>query len=383
MSTLLGLGLLEGAARIHAGRLEGPPGSRREPLVAYSADYGWEKVAGERAWLHRAEYQLLVEVNRKGLRGPERPYRKPPGVCRLLLLGDSFVEGYTVPDELTVRGRLESELAADGRRVEVLNAGTHGWSTDQELLYFRNEGRKYAPDLLALFFYYNDLAGNLSTENKPYFELENGQLRLRNVPVPQPPASIDRERSRPFRLKPFRGSYLLRFISNRTAVSNIRLNHALARLGLAEAVEIEDKPPPELQPFRSPHVPQVGEAWRLTRALLAELDREARAVGAQPLLVYVPARFEMSERVWQLTAEQYGMGRKWRSGNVRERLAQLAGELGLPLLDPSDELREAEAGFRPAYLPLDGHWSATGHAVAAAALARYVNRELPGCGRLP
>ena len=115
---------------------------------------GWAKPPGSEAWLRRAEYDVHLVVNAHGLRGPDRAYAKPEGTRRILLLGDSFSEGYTVPEEATLRAVLESSLAALGcGRWEVINGGTQGYSTDQE--YFsskrgpaQSNGRRGGPLLL-------------------------------------------------------------------------------------------------------------------------------------------------------------------------------------------------------------------------------------------
>jgi len=57
--------------------------------------------------------------------------------------------------QLCIGGRVERRLnaaAGRGRRFEVLNAGVSNWGTDNPLLYFRSEGRKYRPDLVLLAF---------------------------------------------------------------------------------------------------------------------------------------------------------------------------------------------------------------------------------------
>ena len=55
-----------------------------------------------------------------------------------------------VDDAHTVTARLEADLGARGCQAEVINGGTVGYSTDQEYLFFRDEGRKYAPDVVIL-----------------------------------------------------------------------------------------------------------------------------------------------------------------------------------------------------------------------------------------
>ena len=62
-----------------------------------------------------------------------------------------------VPDAQTVTARLEGALSARGCPSEVINGGTAAYSTDQEYLFYREEGRRYASDVVVLFVYHNDL----------------------------------------------------------------------------------------------------------------------------------------------------------------------------------------------------------------------------------
>ncbi len=167
---------------------------------------GWSLQPGASGrWFNpQMEYDVEVTINSYGLRDvPRATLDKPPGVFRILLLGNSYVEGLRVPLEATFGKVLEQQLNASapaGQRVEVIPAGVSGWGTDQELLWLREHGAAYQPDLVLLaFFPGNDFQNNseaLEVENmgsiqKPFFHLDNGELTLRYSPfdpaaVPQP-----------------------------------------------------------------------------------------------------------------------------------------------------------------------------------------------------
>jgi hypothetical protein len=358
-------GLIEGAARVHVAHLQGEPGTSRDPLLRFDPLLGWSKPRGGRGVIERPEYSVELRINGLGLRGPERGYGRPRGVRRVLLLGDSFVEGYTVAEEETVRAVLERLLAPAGP-VEVLNGGTHGYSTDQQLLFFEAEGRRYAPDEVVLLFYYNDLHGNVSGDGKPWFEARDGALVLRNSPVPAP--RVDRRaRHRRYTLRPFRGSMALRLLSNRTLDGRPELHRALAHIGLAEAQEAADDPP-QSWPFGPAHLREVDDMWARTTLILRALDESVRKSGGRLTVVYVPARFEVDDRAWDLTRRRNGWGRRWKRERVVERLLGVCAEARLRCTDPRPRFREAETSGAETYLPQDGHWAAAGHRVAAEAI---------------
>ena len=358
-------GLIEGGARVYADRLQGAPGTSKDPLLRFDPLLGWSKPRGTRGVIERPEYKVELEINSLGLRGPERGYAKPPGVRRVLLLGDSFVEGYTVREDESVRANLERLLAPRGP-IEVLNGGTHGYSTDQELLFFESEGRRYAPDEVVLLFYYNDLHGNVSDDGKPWFAVEGGALALRNSPVPAPRVD-ERERQRTFTLRTFRGSMALRLLSNRTLAGNPELHRALARAHLAEGEEEVDDPPPSW-PFGPAHVREVDDMWTRTTLLFRALDLSVREAGSRLTIVYVPVRFEVNDRAWELTRRRNGWGPRWKRERVVERFRAGCAELALRCADPGPRFRAAEDRGEETYFPQDGHWAPAGHRVAAEAI---------------
>ena len=373
--------VLEMAARVVVHRWRSQPGAIRDPILRYHPTLGWDKPPGAEGWIRRPEYNVHLAINAHGLRGPDRGYEKPAGVRRTLLLGDSFTEGYTVAEEETVRARLEARLGGAGcGRHEVLNGGTAAYSTDQEYLFFLEEGARYAPDVVVLLFFYNDLVGDTPGGlDKPRFEVVGDQLVLHNSPVPAPPAP--RREARAFALKPWRGSVALRLLSDRTSGANPRLHRFLARLGLVEP-ETDEAMPEELWPFGPGHKAEVTLMWRRTRAILAALKEAVESRGARLLVFYVPARFEVDERAWDLTRERYGMGRRWwRPEKVLEGLREACGALGLPLADPRERMRAAEDAGRATYFVRDGHWTAEGHALAAQVIAEALQNDGLACAR--
>lgn len=98
------------------------------------------------------DFRTRVRTNSAGLRDVERSVEKPAGVTRVLVLGDSMIEGLQVEFEETMPKRLEALLteALPGRRFDVINAGVSGSSGPMARLYLEREGLSYDPDLLVV-----------------------------------------------------------------------------------------------------------------------------------------------------------------------------------------------------------------------------------------
>ena len=112
-----------------------------------------------------------VKINSKGLRDREIPYERAPSTVRILMLGDSFTEGWGVPFEQTFSKRIERLYAERGMKAEVINAGVGNYDTIMEVSYFLDEGYKYRPDIVVLNYTFND------AEPVPAYSRPNWLLR--------------------------------------------------------------------------------------------------------------------------------------------------------------------------------------------------------------
>ena len=348
----------------------------------YDPLLGWRKTPGARVRYHRREYSVEVAINDKGLRDVERPYEPPAGSTRILALGDSFVEGYTVAADETVTSRLTKELTEPGCPVEVINAGTAAYSTDQELLFFRSEGIRYQPGIVLLFFFYNDIIHNdrqlYYGRPKPNFQMTDAGLELHQYPLPRripPPPGGE--------ATPESGSALIGFVRDRLYSGAPDLHDRLAKLGLWAPIQARGARL-ELRVFETRSIPELEEAWSKTAAILRTLRDDVGASGARLLVAYVPSRMEVHDDSWQLTQRLYGFKPAgWDRHRVAERLLALGRRDGFPVLDLTTPLRDVDRGLagRP-YFDNDGHWNAIGHRAAAQAIADRLRAErwLDRCG---
>lgn len=89
-------------------------------------------------------------VNDRGFRGPAFPERKPPGVYRIVLAGASESAGSGIDEEERFGERLVRRLDASGLpvRIELINISTPGSRMGNLLHAIREEGMRYAPDML-------------------------------------------------------------------------------------------------------------------------------------------------------------------------------------------------------------------------------------------
>ena len=389
-AVLLGL---EAFARVAlSGAGGGKERDEASQYMEHDPQRGWRHRAGTRATYRRREYTTEVVINARGLRGADRNYAAPPHTLRVLALGDSFVEGYTVPEDQTVTQVLEARLRASGCPAEVLNAGHAAYSTDQEYLFYRDEGVKYSPRVVLLFFYYNDILANTVANYfgspKPLLEASGGTMRLTNDPVPRPAPPDPRRAGLRATPRALKGSVALEWARDRLARGAPRAYNRLAVLRLWEplggdTVEKGD----QLRVYKRRRQPEIEEAWTQTAAILQSLAREVRNHGSRFGVVYVPSRMEVSDRDWELTKVSYGLDESvWERGLVARRVQEIGREGGFPVLDLTPALRQATGPLvGEPYLLYDGHWNARGHRAAADAVASFLRTDalVPACAPAP
>ena len=98
--------------------------------------------------------QNYERTNSHGQRDKERTLQKPEGVRRILLLGDSVVEGYGLRESETISQQLEA-FYPDGS-TEVLNFGVSAYCTRAEIELLEVKGLRFDPDVVILVFVEND-----------------------------------------------------------------------------------------------------------------------------------------------------------------------------------------------------------------------------------
>jgi len=398
VSSLLALILAEAILRISSGEIAKPEPMHQKLFVEYDPLLGWRKIPNATGVHWTDEYTVEESFNSKGLRGPEYSYEKANQEYRILVLGDSFAEGYTVPFQELFSEVLKRELRHPTKQIEVINAGTGGYSTDQEVLFFSHEGKKYTPDLTVLLFYQNDVWFNGVTKYwrgfKPRFDLaENGELSLSDVPVPLPESPKPEAKNKGAEDPSFRKlkhwikgkSYLYRLVRDRVKNSPA-LNAITVKTGLAEEADVEE-------PFTKPGVPhefgvlhtegsqRFQELWQLTEALLLELRDDAASVGSRFVIFHVPFRASIYHDEWEGMERQYGMeGEKWKPEQAGIVLEEICERNGLDCLNPTEHFRkEAEKVSNEGerlYLVVDGHWNASGHRFAGERLADFISTHI-------
>lgn len=319
----------------------------RQTMNKFDPELGWTKAPSTSLRRHTSEFDVTLRTNSRGLREDESVgYDKPADLTRILLVGDSFTLGYTVERPDTLSQLLAERMRSEGRNVEVINGGTEGYSTDQEVLWLMKEGVKYSPNVVVLQMFENDIYWN---GQDSYLRYPKPKLRA-DLP---PRVTLKGQTPLP---DPGQEPWLER---------NSALGNLLGGIVAAPQVPMLSGPRP-LPAEWAPRIRDVeSDGWAETKAALRAFRAVAEDIGAKPLVVVIPEKAQVDPRARQAMAEAisdpgYDPDRPYRG------MVEAAKAAGLTVVAPQAAMVAAsDNGERQLYFARDWHTNAVGNRVLA------------------
>lgn len=367
-------------------------GAGPQPTIhRFDPELGWEKTPFAESRRVSREFDVSFQIDAFGLRddfvGPDVPQdaqlarqrarfleRTPDALAspargdnrrRVLVLGDSFVLGYTVDREALFVDLLERRYRAEGRAMDLVNAGTEGWSTDQEVVWYERNAHRFDADTVVLCTYDNDLWWNSQPAYrrfpKPRFQpLEAGQQPRQEALVLRDPG----ERT------PWERTALGSFLSNlgerptlwTPAGTDLKLD--------LESTAYFIEPPAEMVEA------MVAER---TKAALLHLQQLCTKHGAALLVAPIPNKAAIVPAARErFLAKFAAVEGRIRPDQPVEFVLGLCRELGIACVDARPAFLRAVAAGESLYYESDWHLDPSGND----AFARFLHGELDARGRL-
>lgn len=267
-----------------------------------------------------------VQTNRFGMNEGEFSPHKPPGMLRIVSLGDSCTFGWGVERNQSYVKVMEQRLveSVDSAIIECLNAGHTGFTSFQGRILLDRVVRDWSPDIVTLSFGMNDHTIRGSTRSDK-----------------------------------------VRFEENRAILGRVRFGLGSSNLYLL-GLRAFQKINPEQKPGRRSiaricrvSVEDFGDNLRLMAAI-------AREIGATAVFVSQP------HQVWNDVDDRYA-----------EQLNRVARELAVPLVDAAGRFKELQRDYgitreAPNRLFIDTiHPTVEGHAIIADLLVAAIRQTLP------
>jgi len=286
--------------------------------------------AGGHVRLHGVD----VRFNSLGLRDDEPRVPKPPGVFRILCLGDSMVYGPGVAQDAIFPARLRAAFA--GEPIDVVAAGVQGWNTEQEERFLAANIARLDPDLVLLLYVTND--------NEPTL-----------ADAPGAPAKRVRDvvyETLVLRSRLFEWAAFVRARARQPRATPLRPAPAHAAVP-PPALPVAPQPPPASEPAFSPSDP----GWLASRESLGRVEQLVRGRGAR-LVVWL-----------------YSMTNREPEPSARARLREFEAETGVAVFDTLGYFSGEKFAALVNAPIIDPHPNPAGHARLAAGLAQTLRAE--------
>lgn len=340
----------------------------------------------EGTWVQ--EGRAYVRINSDGLRDIEHQITKPFGTVRIAVLGDSYAEGLQLPIEKLFWKILENRVSScfeGGQSAEVINFGVSGYGTGRELLILRKKVWKYDPDIVILAFLTgNDVRDNSKTLNQidyiPYFTLVDGELVLDKSYLD---TGAFRARQGWFAEFVYRYINRVRLLQLANQVrQRWHLRQQIARQRTVEGMQAGE-PGLDDMIYREPETPVWQEAWRITEALILQIDAEVRARGTHLLVTTLSNGIQVDPGPVkrQRFMQQLGIRDLFypdrRVVDLAKRHAIHALMLAPRLQEWAEKHNTCVHGFPNSGL-CGGHWNEHAHRLAGEWIADKICKDLLG-----
>lgn len=316
----------------------------------------------------QGSFSTTFQTNSRGLRDKEYALKKPDGIKRIVVVGDSFTWGFGVNDSDIYTERMESLLPD----TEVINLGVTAYQLPQEIHYFKREGGVYDPDILIVTLCLNDfIHGKVKAED------EKSSSDIGDIGPSE--SKSQASAAQPFSLKIkhrlkeylFQNSAFLTFILDRVNTSRPIIK-ALTYTGLKKLTGFEDLDW-NLMPALKDYPDYLIKGWEEIKSELLQFKRLASDSGVRLIVVVVPSVQSIQEVSFRQTISHsvfdemdFDLDKPYRM------LKEFASANNIEMIIPVNTFRDVSKKGRALYLTRDMHFNADGHDLFARVIADYL-----------
>ena len=346
----------------------------------------------------QVEFQYYFRTNSKGLRYRDIPLKPANNERRIFVAGDSFTEGDGVEDRDRFTDLLESSFREPNSTVNFINGGLSGAGPLEYGNLFVKVGLQYKPDALLVCFYVNDESNTAERLFRVPFMIDpprgrsrfrklvhkfwpriNTQIEILEEKQNRKVSTVtsdfvtlvtDAARSRRISeqvIEKWKTSVPAELVE---AVNKGEFNGSILSQGLlnpnywTDAIDVES--------------PSAIQRWQTMERILLALIEHCKLSNIEMAMVLLPSPFQCDssshgiDNPWVATGSE--IRREWltEETEVQRRLSAWAVQQRIPFLDLTPEFRKQIQTGKVLYWPLDGHWNAAGHSIAATAIANWL-----------
>jgi hypothetical protein len=314
------------------------------------------------------DFSVEVRTNSMGFRDREH-IQDPPRAFKIVVLGDSFVEGHGVPAESCFVSRLETKLKTEesirGSVVVVFNFGIAGYSPLLEYLLLKHRGLPLKPDLVILCYDMSDVQEDVLYARDAEFDSSGAPLKVNpSWPSFGTVATLPRGMFKTY-LQEYSYVYsvLAAFVNSVKPATTVKAG--------------------DIDASRYAHtVDSVAGSWQVffdqSQLYVRMIHELCMSRGITFVLATHPRGHQVNRYEWADGRKYSGLDSSTPNSAIFRSLQVFAKGQSMPFLDMTLAFRAHSKG--DLFFPYDGHWTSSGHAVAADTLYDFLarNRLIPG-----
>jgi hypothetical protein len=339
-------------------------------------DGGGEKT-DRRLYEKNDEFEFTATINPDGFRGPALSLKKPEGVRRLLILGDSLVLGWGVNDDQMFTRILDREMNNGGKRVEIMTAAGGSLSPLVYYVMLKKRLLDYAPDVVVVFLNYADLREDYSFKENIIRDENNAIVDINPLYVD---GRLDWWRWLRNRCEfcSFTYNKIARPLRQMQALGfwnyvSIKLEGRRVRDAIYESAGARsERPSIELDAYfmlrENADAEEVRQYWGETAGHLSSIQELLKERNIPMILALLPQGIQAGPTQWSKGRVLWGFeaGKIYDSPLMVELIQSYARDRGIAFVNLTPPFRQA--ADRPLFYDKDGHMRPSGHEVLARAL---------------
>jgi hypothetical protein len=310
----------------------------------------------------QSEINARFQINEQGWNSKHESYRKAktPGVLRICIIGDSYVEALQVDFDQSVAERLEEEFHERGIQAEVYRFGLSGAPLSQYVYWLEREVLQFQPDLVIINLVDNDFDQSITPARGTYSRSFATVKKTEGDFILTEPISYTRnfswwvKKSAIFRYLWVREQIrpdTLRALFEKVARLSKNSNNPAGKEKVESATRSSDPNP-------------VTSSVRTATDFLFAVLRDVSRVESLPVMLVMDGNRGTSSPNAIL-------------GKLNKMVQELAYSHQLPLLDLSELFAKDYAKHQRAHqFRFDGHWNAYAHSLVAGAIYSFISEEI-------
>jgi hypothetical protein len=276
-------------------------------------------------------------------------YRNPIHIeqADVMLLGDSYVEGWYVSDEQTTARHLQALL-----RRPIVNMGVAGYGPIQEFIVLKRDGMRFKPKVAIWFFY----------EGNDLYDDDGFEFLLNADPLNQELQTRWKHRS-----------FILEMLRRLRRWSDPVLPNKAPYFGKLSVPDEGEQTIYFTGYAAQPWTAWAAGRWEKTRHTLEQGAAFSRDQGMHLLFVFIPIKFRVYEPFVEFAPDS--PCRTWDVWPIDKLFAEFCQSVDVPCLDLTRSFQAAVRDGHMPYAMADSHWSPSGHAWVADLLAAELHRR--------